>query len=118
MEKHFTGAIDPDAPKPSELLTSALNLLGSRGQHWTQGVFRRYRVDLPILRGLLGRSYCALGALVHVNTDNQLPAEQYLRIAANQLYKLGIVDVNDKKDFNAVVAMFNTAISMAKEDGN
>ena len=100
-------------------LIKARDLISDK-DHWTQGALR---TSFHHKNGGT-QSYCAVGALMQVsgamglgrkrqNWDQYNAALKPLAKAASDLFKTSIVDVNDTKGHDAVMSMYDTAISTA-----
>lgn len=113
------GDFDPNSPKPSELLKSALALFGPDGERWIKGSMKVTKRPWWGLGLVANQSYCSVGAIAEVNTSNQIMAQRYLSREVYEKYGCGVIHFNDwvADGFSDVKEMFTAAIAAAQADG-
>lgn len=121
-DQKYIPNINPFAPKPSVLLADALALLGPNGENWIKRVEKRTVRPWWSLGLYKLHSFCAIGAIHEVNTDNAKFAAMYLSLAIPNAYSLGgsITSYNDNplRTFPEIKVWFNSAIVAAEANGH
>ena len=120
-------------PKPSTLLKKSLALLGPKGEKWIQDEeeISPGDTDQNDEKTYPEGAFCSIGAIHHVNTNNEDKAAAYLAFAirfyTNDFNREEswtdtsiITNANDdvRTNFTKVKRWFTKAIQMAKKNGD
>lgn len=83
---------------------------------WTQGSFAKTKDGEELVNGYDAGAvcWCAYGATEFVSGQFTSAAEDYLRVAANELGK-SVVKVNDEDGHAAVMRLYDRAIELAEQ---